>query len=123
MERLGYDDAAQGQHSYIGRTAADVDDHIADRVIDGQIHAESRSSRRFDEEGFLGAGLIDGFHDGPFFDIRRRRRYADHDAQALDAADALAEDIAQHRPGYTVIGDDAVDQRPMELHRFRRPGQ
>ena len=72
MERLGYDDASQGQHGHVGRTAANIDDHIADWVIDGQIHAKSGCRCCFDEKGFLSASLIDGFHNSPLFNIRCR---------------------------------------------------
>ena len=44
MERLGNDDAPQGQHGHISRTAADVDDHVADRIIDGQVDAEAAAA-------------------------------------------------------------------------------
>jgi hypothetical protein len=105
---LGHDDAAQGKDSHIRRAAADVDDHVAYGIVYGHVDAHSRGNGRVNEIGFLGSGLIDGFHDGPLFDVGRRSRHADHDAQALDTADAFAEDVAQHRPRHAVVGDDAV---------------
>src|SRR5438270_343364 len=50
-------DAAEGDHCCLGRTTADVDDHVPPRLVDREPGADGRSHRLLDELGLGGAGL------------------------------------------------------------------
>ncbi len=57
--RLAGDDAAEGDDRHLGGAAADVDDHVAGRLVDGQAGADGRGHGLLDDVGRLaGPGVL-----------------------------------------------------------------
>src|SRR5439155_8562897 len=48
-ERLERDNASERDHGDLGRAAADVDDHVAHRLVDGKAGADRGGHRLFEE--------------------------------------------------------------------------
>ena len=72
--RLERDDAAERDHRDLGRPAADVDDHVAERLVDRQRRADRRRHRLLDEVRLRRAGAPRRFEHGALLDVRDRRR-------------------------------------------------
>ena len=79
------DDAAQRDDGDVGGAAADVDDHVAGRLGDGQAGADRGGHGLLDEINFAGARAVGGVLHGALFDRRDLAGDADDDAR-VDAA-------------------------------------
>src|SRR5207248_4648283 len=67
--------------------------------------------------GAAGAGLLGGVAHRPLLDARDAGRYADHHFRPDEAkgTDRAADEVAQHRLGYEIVGDYAVLHRPDDV--------
>src|SRR3989344_716875 len=110
LHRSRRNDAAQSEDGDVGRAAADIDDHVSGRFLNGDACADggedgllhdicvlrSRLDRRLDDCAALGRG-----------DSCRHReqhlRFPD-----VPFAERLADEVAEHGLGHAVIGDDTV---------------
>ena len=74
-----YDHAAQGDDGDLRGAAADVHDHVAGRLMDGDVRADGRGQRFFDQEYLARSGLFRRFADRALFHLGDARRNADDD--------------------------------------------
>ena len=81
-DRLAGDDAAERDDRDLGGAAADVDDHVAGRLLHGQAGADGRGHRLLDDVGGLaGAGVLGRLLHGALLDAGDARRHADDHAR------------------------------------------
>jgi hypothetical protein len=108
--RLGGDDTAERDHGHLGRAAADVDDHVAGRLVHGQARADRGGHGFLDDVYAARAGLAGRLDHGTAFDAGDARGNADHHARTGEVAAAvhLENEVAQHSLGDLEVGDDAV---------------
>ena len=78
-------DAAERDHRDLAGTTADVDDHVAERLVDRERGADRGGHRLLDEEGLGGAGPPGRLEHGPLLDVGDGRRHADEDPRPLEA--------------------------------------
>ena len=76
----GRDDAAQGDDGHLGGAAADVDDHGAGRLGDGQVGAHGSGHRLLDQVRLAGTSLHGGLEHGALLNGGGAARDADDDA-------------------------------------------
>src|SRR6185503_17798729 len=76
---LRIDDAGERYHGDLGRTAADVDDHVAARLGDRKPGADRRSHGLFDQENLAGTGTLRALLHGALLDFGDAERHADDD--------------------------------------------
>src|SRR5205085_4381282 len=107
------DDAGQRYDGDVGGAAADVHDHVAVRLRDGEAGADGRAHRLLDQVDFAGLGAVGRVLDGAALDLRDLRGDADDDAGADPglAVVGLSDEVLEHLLGHLEVGDDAV------LHR------
>src|SRR3954449_7304055 len=112
-DALAGDDAAERDHGDLGRAAADVDDHVAGRLVHGQPGADRGGHRLLDDVDLARTGLVAGVLDRALLDARDAGRDADDDPRLREvpAAVHLLDEVAQHPLGRLEVGDDAVLQR------------
>ena len=95
------------------RAAADVDDHVADGLVDRQPGADGRGHRLLEQLRVGRAGPAGGLGDGPALDLGDRRRHADHDPGPVEPGHAgPLEQQPDHALGDVEVGDRALPQRP-----------
>ena len=96
------------------RAAADVDDHVARRVLHRKPDADRRRHRFFDQINFARAGVRGRFAHGALFHFGDAGRDRDHHARPRPHPSVVhfRDEMAQHRLGHFEIGNDAVLQRP-----------
>ncbi len=73
----GVDDAGERDDGDVGGAAADVDDHVAAGLGDGEAGADGGDHRLLDEMDLGGFGAVGRVHDGALFhlgDLGRARR-------------------------------------------------
>ena len=87
---LGGDDAAERDHRDLGGAAADVDHHVAGRLVDRQAGADRRGHRLLDDVHLAGAGLVAGFLDRALLDPGDAARHARRRSAAWPAGGAGA---------------------------------
>ena len=86
-DRLRGDDAAERDDRDLGGAAADVDDHVAARLVHRQVGADRRGHRLFDDVHRLArAGVLGGVLHGTLLDTGDARRHADHHARLAPPA-------------------------------------
>ncbi len=104
------DDAGERNDGDVGGAAADVHDHVAAGLGDGQAGADGRNHGLFDEEDLAGLGAVSRILDGALFDLRDFRRHADDDARMHQhlAVVGFLDEVIQHLLGDFEVGDDAV---------------
>ncbi len=97
----------------LGGAAADVDDHVAGRLVDRQPGADRGGHRLLDDVDAPGAGLVAGLLHGPLLHRGDLARYADHQARLGEVAPAvhLLDEEPQHLLARLEVGDDAVLER------------
>ena len=92
--------------------AADVDDHVAERLVDRQAGADRRGHRLLDELRVGRAGSPGRLGDRAPLDLGDGRRHADHDPRPVEPADAgPLQQQADHALGDVEVGDGALAQR------------
>ena len=98
----------------LGRAAADIDDHVARRILHRKTDPDRRRHRFFDQINFARTGVRGGFADGAFFHFGNAGRHRDDHARprAHAAAVHFGDEMPQHRLGHFEIRDDAIFQRP-----------
>ena len=108
--RTRINDTAQRDHRDVGRTAADIDDHVAAGLGDRKSRADRRHHRLFHQMHFTGLGAIGRIHDRALFHLRDFRRHSDHDARMYQHLPVvrLLNEIVQHLLGDFEVGDHAV---------------
>ena len=108
------DDAAEADHGDLGGAAADVDDHVAGRLVDGQPGADRGRHRLLDDVDLAGAGLVAGLLDRALLHRGDAAGHADDHAGLGEVATPvhLLDEVAQHLLGRLEVGDDAVLERP-----------
>ena len=110
---LERDDAAEADDRGLAGAAADVDDHVADRLVDRQVGTDGRGHRLLDELRIGRAGAAGRVGDGAALDLGDGRRHADDDLRPGEPADADAlQQQADHALGDLEVGDGAAAQRP-----------
>src|SRR5229473_2758336 len=111
---LRADDAGEADHRDIGRPAADVDDHIAGGLGDGQAGADGRGNGLLDHVDLAGARALGGLAYRAPLDLGDARGNGDDDAR-LDQRRAVVrgpDEVAQHGRGDLEVSDDSVLHRP-----------
>src|SRR5947208_5955844 len=117
-DALGDDDAVHRDDGGFGAAAADVDNHVALRDVDGDAGADGGGQRFGDDVGgTAGTGGLSGVLDGALLDAGDAGGHADHDLgpDAGDAADDAGDEVAEHGLGGDVVGDDALAHRADDL--------
>src|SRR5436190_12761922 len=117
-DALGDDDAIHRDDGGFGAAAADVDDHVALRDVDGDAGADGGGQRfRDDVGGTAGTGGLSGVLDGALLDAGDAGGHADHDLgpDEGDAADDAGDEVAEHGLGGDIVGDDALAHRADDL--------
>ena len=106
-----FDDAGERNDRDIGRTAADIDDHMALGLGDVDARADGGGDRLFDEVDAARAGLDARVDDRALLDLGDAGRNADDDArlEELEAHD-LVDKLLDHALGDFIIRDDALAQ-------------
>ncbi len=111
-DRFERDHATQRDHRDLARAAADVDDHVPERLVDRERRADRGRHRLLDEEGLGRARAPRRLQHGTLFDVGDGRRHADEDARTLQSRDAGAlEQHADQALGDLEVGDRATAQR------------
>src|SRR5262249_62273207 len=101
-DRFADHDAGERDPRPLGGAAADVDDHVARRLGDGQPGADRRRHRLFDQVDLPRAGALGRLAHRALLDLGDAERDADDDAradQALPVVDLLDE-APEHRFGH-----------------------
>ena len=111
-DAAGSHDAAQRDHGDLRRAAADVHDHAAGGLADGQARTDGSSHGLLDDRHLTGAGLQSGLTHSAALHLGDARRDADDHAGAGEHAVAAGffEEGLQHIGGDVEVGDDAVLQ-------------
>ncbi len=120
--RLAVDDAGHRDDRDVGGAAADVDDHVAGRLGDGQAGADRRRHRLVDQVDLAGLGPQRALlHRAPL-DLRDLGRHADDDARPDPHAARAGplDEVGEHPLGGVEVGDDPVAQRLDRHHVVRR---
>ena len=112
-DRLAVDDAGHRDDGDVGGAAADVDDHVAGRLGDGQAGADGGGDRLVDQVDLAGLGPQRALLHRAALDLRDLGRHADDDARADPHAARAGplDEVAEHPLGGVEVGDDAVAQR------------
>ena len=107
----------------LGGAAADVRNHRAYRVGDGEVGADPRGHRFLDQPHFARPGIRGGVADRAALDPGRSRWDADDDlglaADAPLAAVRLVDEMLEHMFGDIEVGDDPVAKRADRADRLR----
>ena len=112
-DRLGDDDAAEGDDRDFGSTPADVHDHVPGGLGDGQAGPYSSRHRLLDQIGLASARGKGRLLDGAFLDSGHARGDAHDDARMREPVVVhLLDEVAEHLLGDVEVGDDPVLQRP-----------
>ena len=111
-DAAGRHDAAQRDDGDLGGAAADVHDHAAGGLADGQARADGGGHGLLDHRHLAGAGLEGRLTDGPALHLGDARGDADdHPGPGEQAVAAgFFQKVLQHIGGDVKIGDDAVLQ-------------
>ena len=121
-DRHGGDDAAERNDRHFGGAAADVDDHVAGRLVNGKARPDRGGHGLFDDvDGLAGAGELGRLGHGALLDTGDARRNADDHARMREPTLVhLLDEVAQHLFADVEVGDDAVLQRADRADVIRR---
>jgi hypothetical protein len=110
--RLEHDDPAERDHRHLAGAAADVDDHVPNRLLDVDARADRCRDRLLDQLHAACTGRQRGLDDRALLDVGDSRRRAHHDAWMRKAAVVHpADEVPQHLLGDLEVCDHAVAQR------------
>ncbi len=101
---------AKRNHRCFSTASANVHDHIARGLRNGNFSADSGREWLLDEVGNLGTGRKGGIEDRPSLDLGDARGYTDHHfglKKAVTAHDTV-DKIGKHGLRYDVIGNHPV---------------
>src|SRR5580698_3600271 len=106
-------DSAKRDDCDVGSAAANVDDHVAAGLSDWQTRANGGHHGLLHQVNFTRLGAIGGIHDGPLFNLRDFRGYADHDSRMHEhlAVMRFLDEVVQHLFRDFEIGDDSIFHR------------
>src|SRR5579884_3310757 len=109
-DRAADDDAFERDDRHFGGAAADVDDHAAGRLGNGQAGPDRRRHGLLDQERLAGAGADGRVVHGALLDFRHTRGDADHDARTRrkETRMHLADEVAQHLLHDVEVGNHTV---------------
>ena len=98
----------------VGGAAADVDHHVARRLLDRQAGADRRRHRLLDQVHLAGLGAVGAVLDRALLHLGDLGRHADDDPRPHPDRPVvrLLDEVGQHLLGDVEVGDDAV------LHRL-----
>ena len=112
-------DTAEGDDRNLRGTPADVDDHVAHRLLHINADTDGRSHGLVDQEDLLGPGVFGAVLDRPLLDLRDARGDADDHAQGrVEQAPAALyhpDHAFDHVLRALEVGDHAVLQGPDRL--------
>src|SRR5664279_312318 len=119
--RPRYDDRAERDHGDLARSAADVEHHAPDGLLDRDTGADRRRDRLFDQMHTPRARAECRLLDGTLLDLGdARRRTHDHTRMRPPAVKRASNEIPQHLFGYRKVGDHPMTQRTRRGDRRRR---
>ncbi len=113
-DTFSVDYPGQGDDRHLSGASADVNDHIARGLGDGQPGTNGRSHRFFDQVDLTGASRFGRFLDRSLFHLGYAGRNTDDDSrphQGLAVMDLL-DKISQHLFGDVEVGNDTIFHRP-----------
>ncbi len=109
---------------HLGGAAADVDDHGAGRLGDGQVGAHGSGHRLLDQIRLAGTSLHGGLEHRALLNRGGAARNADDDAglglPRVLARRGLVDERADHSLGHVIVGHHAVMQRVLGRERVGR---
>ncbi len=112
----------EGDHRRLGRPAADVDDHVAERLVDRQPGADGRGHGLLDQVGAVGARAPGRLLDGPPLHLGDGGRDADQHPGPVEPGDpGSLQQQPDHPLGDVEVGDGTLAQRPHGHDVARRP--
>jgi hypothetical protein len=123
--RLAEDDARERDDRDLRRAAADVDDEMPARLLDGEAGADRGRHRLLHEVDRLRPRLHRRLAHGPSLHLRGARAHTDDDARPEEAVAGLnaRDELLQHRLRDLEVRDDAVAQRSHHLDVGRGTAQ
>src|SRR3989344_624028 len=104
-------EAAERDDADVRRATADIDYHVAARLVDGQLDTDSRSHRFFDDVDFARARRPGGVAHCAHFHGCNSRRDTDDDTRPQKFRVSrlrLPYQVREHFGGHLEIGNDAV---------------
>ena len=123
-QRRGGDDAAERDDGHFRGAAADIHDHRARRLGDGQVGAHGRSHGLLDEVRLTSAGLNGSLEHRALLHRGCAARDADDDARlglpGILARRRFADERRDHGLGHVVVGHYAVVQGMLGRERLGR---
>src|SRR5690554_3366025 len=110
---LAIDDARERDDGDLGRPSANIDDHIAARLGDGEPCADRRRHRLLDEEDLARASALGALFDGALLDLGDAKGDADDDARTSNRPSIARplDKMLEHRLRDLEVGDDAITKR------------
>ena len=107
------DDTTQADDRGLAGATADVDHHVADRLVDRKVGTDGRGHRLLDQLGIGGTGSPGGVGDGATLNLGDRRGHADDHLRPGEPADTDSlQQEADHPLGDLEVGDRPAAQRP-----------
>src|SRR6185437_9142275 len=112
-DRLGRDDPAERDHRHLRGAAADVDDHVAGRLVYREPGADGGRHRLLDDVHPPRSGLMAGFLDRALLDSGNAAGNRDDNARLGEPAAPvhLLNEIPEHSLGHVEVGNYSVFQR------------
>ena len=111
--RFECNDTAEADDGRLAGAAADVDDHVANRFVDGKLGTDRRGHRLFDQLRVGGTRTACCVGDRTAFDLGDRRGHTNDDLWSGEARDTnTLQQKADHALGDVKVGDGPAAQRP-----------
>src|ERR671910_940509 len=116
-DRRAGDDAPERDHRHLARAAADVDDHVACRLLHREPRTDGGGHGLLDDVCRLaGPGVLGRLLHRPLLDAGDARGNADdHPRLAPPPVVRLADEVAEHLLADLEVRDDTVLERPDRL--------
>ena len=121
-DRVGGDNAVEGNDGGFTHAAAQINDHVAGGCADRKPGAQRCGKRLLNQKYFAAAGLQRRLMHGAAFHARHAVRHTDHDARFKETkrSDNFLNEVKEHTLGHFVIGNDAILKRTQHFNRIRR---